>query len=121
MMALAMLVQLPADARKARKSSRRAPATQVIYTGDLAAKVIGYQGTTPLNVTIENGRIKSIEALPNHESPAYFERAKNHVFKQYIGKTVKEARNIEGDIATGATYSSEALIKNIQAAVKSVK
>lgn len=122
LMLAAVVAVMPADARRPRKKSVAKPATtQVIFTGDLAPKVIGYQGTTPLNVTIKDGRIESIEALPNKETPAYFERATKHVFPQYIGKTVAQARAVEGDIATGATYSSEALIKNIEAALKAAK
>lgn len=116
-------VAVPAWARKPRRAARKAaPVTQVIYTGDLAPKVIGYQGTTPLKVTITGGRVESIEpVLPNKETPQYFQRATKHVFAQYVGKTVKEARTVEGDIATGATYSSEALIKNIEAALAAAK
>lgn len=125
MTAIVLLIAAAATtawARKPRKAARKAATTQVIYTGDLAPKVIGYQGTTPLTVTIKNGRIENIEAeLPNKETPRYFQRATKHVFPQYIGKTVKEARAVEGDIATGATYSSQALIKNIEAALKAAK
>ena len=33
---------------------------QVIYTGEIAKKVVGYNGPTPVNITISNGRITSI-------------------------------------------------------------
>ena len=113
---------MPVEARKRKSTRKTVPTTQVIYTGDLAPKVIGYQGTTPLTVTIRNGRVESIEPeLPNKETPRYFERATKHVFAQYIGKTVAEARATKGDVATGATYSSEALIKNIEAALAAAK
>lgn len=95
--------------------------TQVIYTGDIAKKVMGYNGTTPVNITITNGKITKIEALSNKETPAYFNKAKEKVFKQYIGKTVDEGIRLKADVATGATYSSEALIKNIQMGLKQAK
>lgn len=94
---------------------------QVIYTGEIAKKVIGYNGTTPVSISINNGRITSITALDNKETPAYFNKAKEKVFKQYIGKTVKEAQNLKADVATGATYSSEALIKNIKMGLEQAK
>lgn len=94
---------------------------QVIYTGEIAKKVIGYNGTTPVSISINNGRITSITALDNKETPAYFNKAKEKVFKQYIGKTVKEAKNLKADVATGATYSSEALIKNIKMGLEQAK
>ena len=94
---------------------------QVIYTGEIAKKVVGYNGPTPVNITITNGRITSITALDNKETPSYFNRAKEKVFKQFIGKTVDEALNLKADIATGATYSSEALIKNIKMGLQQAK
>ena len=103
------------DARTKKKATtKKATTSQVIYTGDIANKVIGYNGTTPLNITVKNGVIEDIEVLPNQESPGYLKRAKDKVLPQYIGKTVAEAKKLKPDIATGATYTSEALIKNIQ-------
>ena len=110
------------DARTKKKTTaKKANSTQVIYTGDIASKVIGYNGTTPLNITVKNGVIESIEVLPNQESPAYLKRAKDKVLPQYIGKTVAEAKKLKADIATGATYTSEALIKNIQMGLDQAK
>ncbi len=94
---------------------------QVIYTGEIAKKVVGYNGPTPVSISITNGRITSITALDNKETPSYFNRAKEKVFKQFIGKTVDEALNLKADIATGATYSSEALIKNIKMGLQQAK
>lgn len=94
---------------------------QVIYTGEIAKKVVGYNGTTPVSISITDGRITSITALDNKETPSYFNRAKEKVFKQFIGKTVDEALNLKADVATGATYSSDALIKNIKMGLQQAK
>ncbi len=96
-------------------------APQVIMTGEIAKKVIGYQGPTPVSISISNGRITSITALDNKETPAYFNKAKQKVFSQFVGKTVDEALKLNADVATGATYSSEALIKNIKMGLKQAK
>ena len=110
------------DARTKKKTAtKKAATTKVIYTGDIASKVIGYNGTTPLNITVKNGVIENIEVLPNQESPNYLKRAKDKVLPQYIGKTVAEAKKLKPDIATGATYTSEALIKNIQMGLDNAK
>lgn len=112
----------PMDARTKKSSkAKKAPTTQVIYTGDIASKVIGYNGTTPLNITVKNGVIENIEVLDNQESPAYLKRAKDKILPQYIGKTVAQAKALKPDIATGATYTSKALIKNIQMGLDQVK
>ena len=110
------------DART-KKSTKKAKAntTQVIYTGDIANKVIGYNGPTPLNITIKNGVITNIEVLSNQESPGYLKRATDKVLPQYIGKTVAEAKKLNAYIATGATYTSKALIQIIQMGLDKAK
>ena len=120
MLLVAGTASMDARTKKSTKA-KKASATQVIYTGDIAGKVIGYNGTTPLNITVKNGVIENIEVLPNQESPGYLKRAQEKVLPQYIGKTVAEAKNLKPDIATGATYTSEALIKNIQMGLDKVK
>lgn len=110
------------DARTKKKAAKsKASSTQVIYTGEIAKKVIGYNGPIPLNITVKGGVIENIEVLDNQESPSYLKRATAKVLPQYIGKTVAEAKKLDADIATGATYSSEAIIKNIQMGLEQVK
>lgn len=122
MLLVAGTASLDARTKKSAKSRKTtASTTQVIYTGDIAKKVIGYNGTTPLNIKIKNGVIEDIEVLQNQESPGYLKRATQKVLPQYIGKTVAEAKKLKPDIATGATYTSEALIKNIQMGLDQAK
>ena len=120
MLLVAGTVSLDARTKKSTKKAK-ASTTQVIYAGDIANKVIGYNGTTPLNITVKNGVIENIEVLPNQESPGYLKRAKDKVLPQYIGKTVAEAKKLNADIATGATYTSKALIQNIQMGLDKAK
>ena len=122
MLLVAGTASLDARTKKSAKSRKAtANTTQVIYTGDIAKKVIGYNGTTPLNIKVKNGVIEDIEVLQNQESPGYLKRATQKVLPQYIGKTVAEAKKLKPDIATGATYTSEALIKNIQMGLHQAK
>ena len=120
MLLIAGTASLDARTKKSAKKAK-ASTTQVIYTGDIASKVIGYNGTTPLNITVKNGVIENIEVLENQESPGYLKRATAKVLPQYIGKTVAEAKKLNADVATGATYTSQALIKNIQMGLDKVK
>lgn len=113
---IAALFSFTINAKNAKSSS-----PQVIMTGEIAKKVIGYQGPTPVSISIKDGRITSITALDNKETPAYFNKAKQKVFGQFIGKTVEEALKLDADVATGATYSSEALIKNIKMGLQQAK
>ena len=110
----------PMESKTKKKSAVKPAQSQVIYTGDVAKKVYGYNGTTPLNIYIEGGRIVRIEALPNNETPQYFKRVVAKIFPLYEGKTVAEAKAMHVDAVTGATYSSEAVIKNIQMGLETV-
>lgn len=110
---VATALVIPTSQAKGKKNGG-APKAQVIYTGEIAKKVIGYNGPTPLNITISGGKITNIEALDNDETPKYFKKAADKIFPQYIGKSVNEAINFTPDIATGATYSSKAIIENMR-------
>lgn len=112
--AVLAIAAAPVHSKTKKKSSAKPATSQVIYTGDLAKKVYGYNGPTPLNIHIEGGRITRIEALPNNETPQYFKRVTAKIFPLYEGKTVAEAKKMHVDAVSGATYSSEAVIKNIQ-------
>ena len=120
MLLIAGTVSLDARTKKAT-TKKKANTTQVIYTGDIAKKVVGYNGPVPLNITIKDGVITNIDVLENQETPSYLKRAKDKVLPQYIGKTVAEAKKLKPDIATGATYTSNALIQNIQMGLDKVK
>jgi len=113
---------LDARSKKSTKANKAtANTTQVIYTGDIARKVIGYNGPIPLNITVKNGVIENIEVLENQESPGYLKRATAKVLPQYIGKTVAQAKKLDADVASGATYSSNAIIQNIKMGLDQVK
>lgn len=117
--ALAWGFALQAEAKTKKNSSNNA--TKVVYTGEIGKKIIGYNGTTPLNITIKGGKVTAIEALPNEEGPRYMAKAQEKVFPQFIGKTIDEGIALKADAATGATYTSNALIQNIQLGLKQAK
>ncbi|MDE7414513.1 MAG: FMN-binding protein [Muribaculaceae bacterium] len=88
--------------------------TVVIHTKDLPGTKTGYAGPVPLDIYIVNGKITDIKALPNAETPSFFERASG-LFPLWIGKTVAEADTLKVDAVSGATYSSNAIIDNVKA------
>lgn len=86
----------------------------VVNTRLLAKDVQGYGGAVPLRIHIDKGGVvDSIEAEPNAESPDFFNHA-SALFGQWQGKTVDEAMAEEVDAVTGATFSSRAIIANVQ-------
>ena len=85
----------------------------VVNTKPLAKDVQGYGGPVPLKIHIKDGRVAAVEAEPNAESPDFFNRAKT-LLNHWQGKEVDEALAEEVDAVSGATFSSRAIIANMQ-------
>ena len=85
----------------------------VVNTKPLAKDVQGYGGPVPLKIHIKDGRVAAVEAEPNAESPDFFNRAKE-LLNHWQGKTIDEALVEEVDAVSGATFSSRAIIANMQ-------
>jgi len=91
--------------------------TTVINTASLCKNVSGYAGPTPLAVHITDGRIDSVQVLPNVETPRFFARAEEALIHKWDGMTPADARALQVDGVTGATYSSQSVIANMHAAL----
>lgn len=77
--------------------------------------VRGFMGPTPLFIAVSRkGKIISMAAAPNGETPEYFAKAKN-LLKAWNGKTLKQAKTYTPDVVTGATLSSKAIIGTVHA------
>lgn len=87
--------------------------TTVINTTALGKDVRGFKGQTPVKIYIAGGKVQKIEALKNQDTPQFFDKAKT-LLQKFEGKTVKKASALKVDGVSGATYSSKALIKNVQ-------
>lgn len=89
----------------------------VIHTASLT-DAAGYAGPVPLDITVSpDGVISDIKALPNAETPSFFERASSGLFSQWIGKNISDVHPMKVDAVSGATYSSEAIKTNVDAAI----
>lgn len=86
----------------------------VINTSSLAKEVEGYAGAVPLSITVRNGIIDEVKALPNDETPSFFNEAFAALAPQWKGKKVADAIALNVDAYSGATFSSEAIIINVQ-------
>jgi len=85
----------------------------VVNTKPLAKDVQGYGGPVPLKIHIKDGKVATVEAEPNAESPDFFNRAKT-LLNHWQNKSVDEALAEEVDAVSGATFSSRAIIANMQ-------
>ena len=86
----------------------------IVNTTTIAKDVEGYNGPVPLKIYIKKNKIEKIEVLKNQETPKYLVKVKNALENAWDGLTVKEAKAKKVDAVTGATYTSEAIIKNVQ-------
>lgn len=100
----------------------KGPDTLKINTTELAEEVMGFNGPTPVEISMVKGVITRIEALPNQETPRYFQMVKDSLLTRLVGKTAEEAKTLEPDVdaVSGATYSSKAVILNIRRGLESV-
>ena len=77
--------------------------------------VYGYGGELPLKIFIADKKITKVELEPNSETPSFLNRVlKTGLLEKWNGLTLKEAVALELDGVSGATYSSIAIIKNVQ-------
>lgn len=113
-----MLAVALTSANKNPKVMVKEKGTYVVNTTEIAKDVAGYEGPTPLKVYIRKNKIEKIEFLPNSETPRYWQAASKHLQNKWDGKTVKEAKTMQVDGRTGATYSSDAVKENVKRALE---
>ena len=89
--------------------------TEVIHSAPLYKKA-GYAGPVPIDIYVKDGKISDIKALPNAETPTFFNRAST-LFSEWKGLSPKEAADLKVDAVSGATYSSAAIIGGVDAAL----
>ncbi len=85
----------------------------VINTSALASDIQGYAGKVPLEITLKDGKVTGIKALDNAETPDFFGQA-SALLSKWNGKTIDEALATQVDAVSGATFSSKAIIGNVQ-------
>lgn len=84
-----------------------------LNTTELGKDIIGYGGTVPLEITLHDGKVKSIKALANSETPGFFNKA-SALLSKWNGQTIEDAQKMKVDAVSGATFSSKAIIGNVQ-------
>ncbi|MCR5076966.1 MAG: 4Fe-4S binding protein [Prevotella sp.] len=103
------------EAAKAQTDTiRRLPdGTLVINTSYLAKGVKGFGGPVPLEIYLKGGKVQEVKALKNSETPDFFHEA-SQLLTRWNGKTPEEALAMKVDGVSGATYSSQGIIGNMQ-------
>lgn len=85
----------------------------IVNTTTIAKDVEGYNGTVPVKIYIKKNKIEKIEILKNQETPKYLALVKKSLQNAWDGLTIKDAKAKKVDAVTGATFTSEALIENV--------
>ena len=116
--ALAAIVLLTSAKKKDNDIMTKKNCVYIVNTTELGKDVKGYIDATPLKVYISKNKIQKIEFLPNQETPKYWNAAKKHLENKWDGMKVSEAKTAEIDGRTGATYSSDAVKKNVKLALE---
>ena len=114
--ALLLSICLVSSACVSRSAKNVQADTLVVNTTELCKDVIGYDGPTPLKITIVKGVVAKVEALPNTETPRFFDQVlESGLLKAVVGKKVSEAAKMPLDAVSGATYTSNGVKKSLKA------
>ena len=87
----------------------------VVNTSTLCPNIKGYADAVPVKIYIKGGKIEKIKSLHNAETPKFWALIKKEMMPKWEGMDVKKAAKAKVDAVTGATMSSKALLKNVQA------
>ena len=99
-----------------RNMVRNADGSCTINTVKLGAKIKGYAGPIPVSVTIKDDVIQDVILLDNIETPEYLTDVEDLMMPKYKGLSINSIRSV--DAVSGATFSSRAIMRNVDAAVQ---
>ena len=103
---------IPTDAPILTKNS---DGSYLVNTSGLCKDVKGYKDLVPVEITIKKDKVEKIEVLKNNDGAKYMAMASRGIIDKFIGLKVKKATAAQADAVTGATFTSNALIANINA------
>ena len=86
-----------------------------LYTEEFCKDIVGFNDIIPLEINMVDGKIASINILDNKETPRFLQKVTDaELVENFYGLTPKEAINLDIDAVSGATYSSNAIIKSVK-------
>ena len=108
--------QVEAATTQAKKKTKKANAGDIdlskIKDGTYEGQANGYRGLVKVAVTVKDHKITAIKVLSNSDDAAFFGRASAGVIKSII-----EKQSLKVDVVSGATYSSNGIIKAVKNAL----
>lgn len=93
-----------------------------VYSKPASDGIKGYNGETPVLIALNPKQvILGVWLLENKETPKFAKKVEYAGFyNNWNGLTVKQALKKEVDAVSGATYTSNGVIKSVQAALKAL-
>ena len=108
--------QVEAATTQAKKKTKKADAGDIdlskIKDGTYEGQANGYRGLVKVSVTVKDHKITAIKVLSNSDDAAFFNRASVCVIKNILAK-----QSLKVDVVSGATYSSNGIIKAVKNAL----
>jgi len=86
----------------------------VINTTTICKDLKGYADATPVKIYVKDGKIVQVKPLRTKETPKYYAMVKKAMLSKWEGMTTKKAAKEKVDGVTGATMSSNCLLKTVQ-------
>ena len=111
---IALAVTLQSAAPQGDEVMTKENGVYVVNTTTLGKNVQGYVSTTPVKIYIKKNNVEKMEFLKKQETPKYMAKVKKALLNAWDGLKVKEAATKKVDGVTGATFSSDAITKNVQ-------
>ena len=102
-----------AEKKKAKKANAGDIDLSKIKDGTYEGQANGYRGLVKVSVTVKDHKITAIKVLSNSDDAAFFNRASAGVIKNILAK-----QSLKVDVVSGATYSSNGIIKAVRNALK---
>ena len=108
--------QVEAATTQAKKKTKKANAGDIdlskIKDGTYEGQANGYRGLVKVSVTVKDHKITAIKVLSNSDDAAFLNRASVCVIKNILAK-----QSLKVDVVSGATYSSNGIIKAVKNAL----
>ena len=108
--------QVEAATTEQKKKTKKANAGDIdlskIKDGTYEGQANGYRGLVKVSVTVKDHKITAIKVLSNSDDAAFFNRASTGVIKNIL-----EKQSLKVDVVSGATYSSNGIIKAVKNAL----
>ena len=115
-----LLCAVTVSAQDSEVMKKNSDGTVVVNTTTLCSER-GYRDCTPLNVYFKKDKIVKVETLRNKESKNYFVKVTQNLIPLYDGLKISKAKKqtkLMVDGCTGATFSTNAVQKNIASAIE---